>query len=53
MKEFKFLVWTSGLALTEAKMNFVRDSMQKASTILEQEMNLSKGICSKPVRIIY
>ena len=34
-------------------MNFVRDSMQKASTILEQEMNLSKGICSKPVRIIY
>ena len=53
MDEFKFLVWTSGLALTEEKMNFVKNSMQKASSIIEQELNLSKGIYNIPVRVIY
>ena len=53
MDEFKFLVWTSGLALTEEKMNLVKNSMHKASSIIEQELNLYKGIYNKPVRVIY
>ena len=53
MKEFKFLVWTSGLALTEEKMSLVQNSMKKASAIIEKEINSSKGICNKPVHIIY
>ena len=53
MKEFKFLVWTSGLALTEEKMSLVQNSMKKASAIVEQEINSSKGVCNVPVRITY
>ena len=39
MDQFRFLVWTSGLALSEEKMNFVINSMNKACTILEEELN--------------